>query len=61
MVMQCLYHTITGSGCQLETDTEWEIQWPYTASGSLATQTCPGLSESKGELYHIDLCTYILS
>jgi len=36
-------------GCKLETDKVWGLQWPFTATGSVAVQKCPGLSKSTGK------------
>ena len=44
-----IFYHFTGVGCQLESDTVWGLEWPFTASGSVAVQACPGLSGSKGE------------
>jgi len=45
----------TGSGCQLDTDTVWELEWPFTAAGSVAVQACPGLSKSTGKLHGVNI------
>ena len=41
--------------CEAENDTIWNIEWPATNVGVIASQKCPGLSESIGE---IGLCKY---
>ena len=37
-----------GEICKAENDTVWNIAWPNTTVGSIATQKCPGFSESIG-------------
>ena len=42
-------HFLTeSSGCPFEQDDTWNITWPATGIDQVATQKCPGGSETKG-------------
>ena len=45
-------------GCQPEIDAVWDIEWHFTAAGSVAEGKCPGLSESSGNVPNL-MHTYI--
>ena len=48
-----------GAVCRSENDTIWGIEWPTVSVGSVATQNCPGLTESSTDK-NGEYCAHVL-